>query len=206
MNIKIPAINNNMDVEGVAVSKFVFGQEYNEPLIHQLIVAYMAAARSGTKKQKNRSEVSGGGAKPWKQKGSGRARAGSSRSPLWRSGGVTFASLNRDFRQKLNKKMYRAGMRSILSELIRQERLIIADDVFPSSPKTKELSIKLKRYEDSRILIITEAINSDLFLAARNLSNVEVCVSSSLSPVALVNSDRVIVTTQAVRLIEERLA
>jgi large subunit ribosomal protein L4 len=206
MNIQIPATNNNMDVNSVAVSDIVFGQVFNEPLVHQLIVAYMAAARSGTKKQKNRSEVSGGGAKPWKQKGSGRARAGSSRSPLWRSGGVTFASSNRNFRQKLNKKMYRAGMRSILSELLRQERLVITDDVFPSTPKTKELSKKLKEYENKRILIITDALNSDLFLAARNLSNVEVCVSSSLSPVALVNSDKVIVTTKAIRLIEEKLA
>jgi large subunit ribosomal protein L4 len=206
MSIQIPAMDKNSNAEGVVVSKEVFGQEFNEPLIHQIIVAYMAAGRSGTKKQKTRSEVSGGGAKPWKQKGSGRARAGSSRSPLWRSGGVTFASSNRDFKQKLNKKMYRAGIRSILSELLRQERLVIADDVFPSSPKTKELSVMLKKYVDSKILIIIDAIDTNLFLAARNLTNVVVCVSSSLNPVELVNSDKVIITTQAVRLIEERLA
>jgi large subunit ribosomal protein L4 len=206
MKIIIPANNGNSDVESVAVSNTVFGQEFNEPLIHQLIVAYMAAARSGTTKQKNRSEVSGGGAKPWKQKGSGRARAGSSRSPLWRSGGVTFASSNRDYRQKLNRKMYRVGMRSILSELLRQQRMEIYDDVFPASPKTKELFSKLKKYEDNRILIIVDTFNSDLFLAARNLPNIEVCISSSINPVVLVNSDKVILTSQAVKLIEERLA
>jgi large subunit ribosomal protein L4 len=206
MNLQIPAIKNDKEEASVAVSEIVFGQEFNEPLVHQLVIAYMATARSGTKGQKNRSEVSGGGAKPWKQKGSGRARAGSSRSPIWRSGGVTFAASNRSFKQKLNKKMYRAGMRSILSELLRQDRLVITDDVFTTAPKTKELTKKLKGYENSRVLIIIDAINSDLFLAARNLPNVEVCISSSLSPVALVNSDKVIVTSQAVRLIEERLA
>jgi large subunit ribosomal protein L4 len=165
----------------------------------------LAAARSGTKAQKSRSDVSGGGAKPWKQKGSGRARAGTTRGPLWRTGGVTFAASNRSYKQKLNKKMYRAAMRSIFSELLRQDRLVITDDVFPVSPKTKDLTNRLKGYNNSRILIITDAINSDLFLAARNLSKVEVCVSSSLSPVALVNSDKVILTTSAIKLIEERL-
>ena len=205
MNLQIPAIIEGIENASVAVSDYVFGQEYNEPLIHQLVVSYFAAARSGTKSQKSRSDVSGGGAKPWKQKGSGRARAGSSRSPIWRSGGVTFAATNRNYKQKLNKKMYRAGLRSILSELLRQDRLVVNDDVFPTFPKTKELTKRLKKYEGKRVLIITDQINSDLFLAARNLPNVEVCVSSILSPVALVNSDKVIVTTQAIKLIEERL-
>ncbi|MEI7868559.1 MAG: 50S ribosomal protein L4 [Candidatus Methylumidiphilus sp.] len=204
MNLKIPAIEG-IENTSVAVSDYVFGQQYNEPLIHQLVVSYLAAARFGTKGQKSRSDVSGGGAKPWKQKGSGRARAGSSRSPIWRSGGVTFAATNRDYKQKLNKKMYRAGLRSILSELLRQDRLVVNDDVFPTLPRTKELTKKIKGYEGKRVLIITDAINSDLFLAARNLPNVVVCVSSKLSPVALVNSDKVIVTTQAIKLIEERL-
>jgi len=205
MSLQIPAIKDGKEDAAVAVSEAVFGQEYNEPLIHQLVVSYQAAARSGTKAQKSRSDVSGGGAKPWKQKGSGRARAGTTRGPLWRTGGVTFAASNRSYKQKLNKKMYRAAMRSIFSELLRQERLVVSDDVFPSAPKTKELTSRLEGYSDNRILIITDAVNSDLFLAARNLSKVEVCVSSSLSPVALVNSDKVIVTTSAIKLIEERL-
>lgn len=205
MSLQIPTIKDGQNDIATAVSETVFGQEFNEPLVHQLVVSYLAAARSGTKGQKSRADVSGGGAKPWKQKGSGRARAGTTRGPLWRTGGVTFAATNRSYKQKLNKKMYRAAMRSIFSELLRQDRLVITDDVFPVAPKTRELTNKLKKYDDNRILIITDAINSDLFLAARNLYKVEVCVSSSVSPVALVNSDRVIVTTSAIKLIEERL-
>jgi large subunit ribosomal protein L4 len=205
MSLQIPTIKDGQSDIAIAVSETVFGQEFNEPLVHQLVVSYLAAARSGTKGQKSRADVSGGGAKPWKQKGSGRARAGTTRGPLWRTGGVTFAATNRSYKQKLNKKMYRAAMRSIFSELLRQDRLVVTDDVFPIAPKTKELTNKLKNYEDNRILIITDAINSDLFLAARNLYKVEVCVSSSVSPVALVNSDKVIVTTSAIKLIEERL-
>lgn len=206
MSLQIPTIKNGMEEAATAVSENVFGQAFNEPLIHQLVVAYMAAGRSGTKAQKSRSDVSGGGAKPWKQKGSGRARAGSTRSPLWRTGGVTFAASNRSYKQKLNKKMYRAAMRSIFSELLRQDRIVITDDVFPAAPKTKDLANRLKKYDSGRILIITDAINSDLFLAARNLPNVEVSVSNTVSPVALVNSDKVLVTASAIKLIEERLA
>jgi len=205
MSLQIPTIKDGQNDIAIAVSEAVFGQEFNEPLVHQLVVSYLAAARSGTKGQKSRADVSGGGAKPWKQKGSGRARAGTTRGPLWRTGGVTFAATNRSYKQKLNKKMYRAAMRSIFSELLRQDRLVVTDDVFPVAPKTRELTNKLKNYEDNRILIITDAVNSDLFLAARNLYKVEVCVSSSVSPVALVNSDKVIVTTSAIKLIEERL-
>ncbi len=205
MSLQIPAMKDGKEDTAVAVSDSVFGQDFNEPLVHQLVVSYLAAARSGTKAQKSRADVSGGGAKPWKQKGSGRARAGSTRSPLWRTGGVTFAATNRSYKQKLNKKMYRLAMRSIFSELLRQDRLVVADDVIPSKPKTKELVNKLKGYGEGRVLIITDAVNSDLFLAARNLSQVEVCVSNSLSPVALVHSDKVIVTTSAIKLIEERL-
>ena len=202
MNLLIPTIGS----QNIVVSEGVFGQIYNESLVHQLVTSYLAGARSGTKKQKTRSEVSGGGAKPWKQKGGGRARAGSTRSPLWRTGGVTFAATNRDYKQKLNKKMYRAGMRSILSELLRQDRIVINDDIFPSLPKTKELLSRIKNLGKARILIVIDAVNNDLFLAARNLENVEVCVSNTLSPVALVNSDKVVLTSQAVKLIEERLA
>ena len=202
MNLQIPTMGS----QNIVVSEGVFGQIYNESLVHQLVTSYLAGARSGTKKQKTRSEVSGGGAKPWKQKGGGRARAGSTRSPLWRTGGVTFAATNRDYKQKLNKKMYRAGMRSILSELLRQDRIVINDDIFPSLPKTKELLSRIKNLGKARILIVIDAVNNDLFLAARNLENVEVCITNTLSPVALVNSDKVVLTSQAVKLIEERLA
>ena len=202
MNLLIPTIGS----QNIVVSEGVFGQIYNESLVHQLVTSYLAGARSGTKKQKTRSEVSGGGAKPWKQKGGGRSRAGSTRSPLWRTGGVTFAATNRDYKQKLNKKMYRAGMRSILSELLRQDRIVINDDIFPSLPKTKELLSRIKNLGKARILIVIDAVNNDLFLAARNLENVEVCITNTLSPVALVNSDKVVLTSQAVKLIEERLA
>ncbi len=205
MNLHIPAIIDGQESAGIAVSENVFGQVFNESLVHQLVVSYLAGGRAGTKKQKTRAEVSGGGAKPWKQKGGGRARAGSTRSPLWRSGGVTFAATNRSYKQKLNKKMYRAGLRSILSELLRQNRLIINDALNSIEPKTKVLSNELRRFEDSRILLVTSAVNDDLYLASRNLPNVNICLSSTLSPVALVNSDKVIVTTEAVKLIEERL-
>lgn len=205
MNINIPTYMNGLVGNSMVVSENVFGQKYNEPLIHQLINCYMANARSGTKAQKNRSDVSGGGAKPWKQKGSGRARAGSSRSPLWRTGGVTFAARTRDFGQKFNRKMYRAAMRSIYSELIRQDRLIVCDDIFPTEPKTKELLNKLRQYSGNKLLIITNEVKNELFLAARNLVNVNVCVTSSVSPVSLINSDKVIVTTEAIKTIEEKL-
>jgi large subunit ribosomal protein L4 len=205
MSLAIPVVKGGQSSAPMTVSEAVFGQNFNEPLVHQLVVSYLAAARSGTKGQKSRSDVSGGGAKPWRQKGSGRARAGTARSPLWRTGGVTFAASNRSYKQKLNKKMYRAAMRSIFSELLRQERLIVTDDVFPSAPKTKELCGKLKNIGAESALIITDAMNVDLFLAARNLPRVEVCTADSISPVSLVNSERVIVTAQAVRNLEARL-
>lgn len=205
MSQSIPVIKDGKADAALDVSDSVFGTEFNEPLVHQLVVSYLAAARSGTKAQKTRAEVSGGGAKPWRQKGSGRARAGSTRSPLWRTGGVTFAAGNRNYKQKLNKKMYRAAMRSIMSELLRQERLVIADDIYPSAPKTKELHEKLKSFDAGRILIIADESNSDLILAARNLPYVVVSSSAVLSPVALINSDKVIATSQAIKNIEERL-
>lgn len=205
MTLQIPVVKDGKSDAPVSVSESVFGQRFNETLVHQLVVAYLAAGRSGTKGQKSRSDVSGGGAKPWRQKGSGRARAGTTRSPLWRTGGVTFAATNRSYAQKLNKKMYRAAMRSIFSELLRQERLIVTDDIYPSAPKTKELYGKLKSLGAESALIITDAINSDLFLAARNLPNVAVCTADSLSPVSLVHSAKVIVTTQAVKNIEVKL-
>ena len=191
--------------ETITVSDAVFGLEYKESLIHQLVTAYMAAGRAGTVAQKNRSAVRGGGAKPWNQKGSGRARAGTSRGPLWRSGGVTFAAQPRDYTQKLNKKMYRAGMRSMLSELNRQQRLIIVDDIAVDTPKTKQMSAKLADLGVSKTLIITETGDEKLYLSARNLPHVEITDVAGMNPVNLVRYDHVVATVGAVRAIEEQL-
>ncbi len=192
--------------ETITVSDAVFGLEYKESLIHQLVTAYMAAGRAGTVAQKNRSAVRGGGAKPWNQKGTGRARAGTSRGPLWRSGGVTFAAQPRDYTQKLNKKMYRAGMRSMLSELNRQQRLIIVDDIAVDTPKTKQMSAKLADLGVSKTLIITETGDEKLYLSARNLPHVEITDVAGMNPVNLVRYDHVVVTVGAVRAIEENLS
>ena len=196
--------------ETIAVSDAVFGLEYKESLIHQLVTAYMAAGRAGTVAQKNRSAVRGGGAKPWNQKGTGRARAGTSRSPLWRSGGTTFAAQPRDYTQKLNKKMYRAGIRSILSELNRQQRLIVVEDITVDAPKTRQMAAKLADLgvagsDRSGPLIITETGDEKLYLSARNLPYVEVCDVAGMNPVNLVRSEHVVVTVGAIRAIEEQL-
>jgi large subunit ribosomal protein L4 len=188
------------------VSDEVFGRDFNESLVHQLVVGYLAAGRSGTKGQKTRSEVSGGGAKPWRQKGSGRARAGTTRSPLWRTGGVTFAAKNRNYEQKLNKKMYRAAMRSIFSELLRQGRLVIADNIVPAEPKTKALIGLLKDLGMEKGLLISDNLDENLILAARNLPNIGVCMAHSLSPVALVHSEKVVLTSNAAKKIEAALS
>jgi large subunit ribosomal protein L4 len=169
MSLQIPAINGQDSANSVDVTEQVFGQEFNETLVHQLVVRHLAGARAGTKAQKNRSAVSGGGAKPWRQKGTGRARAGTSRGPIWRSGGVTFAAQPRSFAQKLNKKMFKVGVRSIFSELLRQERLVVSNEIMPSSPKTKELVGKLASVDAKRVLIISEALTDDLILASRNI-------------------------------------
>lgn len=204
MSLQVPAIN--AQGAAVGVSEAVFGKEFNETLVHQLVVRYLAGARSGTKAQKNRSAVSGGGAKPWRQKGSGRARAGTTRGPLWRTGGVTFAAQPRSFEQKLNKKMFRAGVRSILSELLRQDRLAVSNDIYPATPKTKEVSQKLKAFDGQRVLIVADRIDQNLEFATRNLVNVELTTAENLNPVSLVSAERVIVTEQALKQIEERLA
>ncbi len=190
----------------ITVSDAIFGADYKESLVHQLVTAYMAAARSGTKAQKNRSAVSGGGTKPWRQKGTGRARAGTIRSPLWRSGGVTFAAQPRDYSQKINRKMYRAGIRSILSELARQERLIIVEDITVDAPKTKQLVAKLADLGVNKTLIVTETGDESLYLSARNIPNVEVTDVAGLNPVNLVRYEHVVVTVGAVRAIEEWLS
>ena len=191
--------------ETITVSDTVFGLEYKESLIHQLVTAYMAAGRSGTVAQKNRSAVRGGGAKPWAQKGTGRARAGTSRSPLWRSGGATFAAQPRDYTQKLNKKMYRAGIRSILSELNRQQRLLIVEDITVDAPKTKQMTAKLADLGVVKTLIITETGDEKLYLSARNIPHVEITDVAGMNPVNLGRCDHVVVTVGAIRAIEESL-
>ncbi len=188
------------------VNPTIFGREFNEALVHQVVVAYAAAARQGTRAQKTRSEVSGGGKKPWRQKGTGRARAGTIRSPIWRGGGVTFAAKPQDHSQKVNKKMYRGALRSILSELIRQDRLVVVEKFGVETPKTKELLAKLKAYELTDVLIISEEVDENLFLAARNLYKVDVRDVAGIDPVSLVAFDKVLITAGAVKQLEERLA
>ncbi len=192
--------------EKITVSDAVFAADYKESLVHQLVTAYMAAGRAGTKAQKNRAAVSGGGAKPWRQKGTGRARAGTIRSPIWRSGGVTFAAQPRDYTQKVNRKMYRSGIRSILSELARQDRLVVVEDITVDAPKTKQLLGKLADLGVSKTLIITETGDEKLYLSARNLPQVEVSDVAGLNPVNLVRYEHVVVTVGAVRAIEEWLS
>ncbi|HKY69726.1 MAG TPA: 50S ribosomal protein L4 [Gammaproteobacteria bacterium] len=191
--------------ESIEISEVAFGREFNPALVHQVVVAHMAGSRQGTKQQKNRSDVSGGGAKPWRQKGTGRARAGTIRSPLFRGGGVTFAARPRDYDQKVNKKMYRGAMRSILSELIRQERLKVVEDFTMETPKTKLLVERLKAMGLSNVLIIVKTLESSLYLAARNVPNVLVREARHLDPVKLLKFDRVLMTIDALRKIEETL-
>lgn len=190
----------------VSVSDLTFGKEYNQDLVHQAVVAFMAGARQGTKAQKNRADVSGGGKKPWRQKGTGRARAGTIRSPIWRSGGVTFAAQPRNFEQKLNKKMYRAAMRCILSELNRQERLLVVEEFDIDAPKTKALVQKLAQYELNDVLIVSDDVAENLYLAARNLHKVDVRDVQGLDPVSLIRFEKVVVTVSALKKIEESLA
>lgn len=189
----------------VNVSEVAFGREFNQDLVHQAVVAYMAGARQGTKAQKTRAEVSGGGKKPWRQKGTGRARAGTIRSPIWRSGGVTFAAKPRDYEQKLNKKMYRAALRCILSELNRQDRLVVVEDFTVDAPKTKALVQKLAQFDLSEVLIVTEELSENLFLASRNLHKVEVRDVQGVDPVSLIGFDKVVMTVPALKKFEEIL-
>jgi len=205
MGLQIPALNQNSSASNYDVTDDVFGQTYNETLVHQLVTKFLAGARAGTKAQKTRSEVSGGGAKPWRQKGTGRARSGTTRSPIWRTGGVTFAASPRSYDQKLNKKMFKVGIKSILSELLRQERLVVSNDVMPTSNKTKELVAKLKDITAKRILIIVKTVDENIALASRNIPYLEVIEAANLNPVLLVGADKVIATTDALSVIEERL-
>lgn len=190
----------------ISVSDENFAQEFREALVHQVVTACMAATRSGNAQQKNRSAVNGGGVKPWRQKGTGRARAGTIRSPIWRGGGKVFPSMPRDYAQKINRKMYRAAMRSILSELVRQDRLVAIESFGVEAPKTRELAAKLAELDLDNVLIISDDPDDNLYLAARNLPQVAVCDAASADPVSLIGFEKVLVTTAALKLLEERLA
>ena len=188
------------------VSDAVFGADYNEALIHQAVVAYQAGARQGTRAQKNRSAVSGGGAKPFRQKGTGRARAGTSRSPLWRSGGKIFPASPQDFSQKMNRKAYRVAMRSILSELVRQDRLVVSDDFFVAEPKTKLLVKKMQDMNLKEVLFVTDQVDDNLVLASRNLYHVGIIEAEEINPLSLIGFNAVVMTPAAVKQIEDKLA
>lgn len=197
---------NVVNGSALDLSETVFAKDFNEALIHQAVVTYMAGGRAGTKANKSRSEVSGGGIKPWRQKGTGRARAGTIRSPLWRSGGVTFAAKTRDYSKKLNKKMYKGAMRSILSELVRSERLIVVEDFSMEAPKTKELLAKVNEIAGGQdVLIITDTAENVL-LSARNLYRCEVLSSTALNPVSLVAHEKVVITKAALENVQEWLS
>ena len=200
--MKLKLVSGGADLE---VSEAAFGQKFNESLVHQVVTAYRAAGRAGTKAQKSRAEVRGGGKKPWAQKGTGQARAGSSRSPIWVGGGKTFAAKPRDFAQKVNRKMYRGAIRSMLSELARTDRLVVTDSIPLEAPKTRLLANQLKTWSLEKVLIIVEATDEKLYLASRNLPYVEVIEATALNPLALASYDKVLMTVAAVKRIEERL-
>ena len=198
---------NLKTVSGAAVelSEVAFGKDFNEALVHQVVTAYLAGARQGTRAQKNRAEVSGGGKKPWRQKGTGRARAGSIRSPIWRGGGKAHAAVPQNWEQKVNRKMYRGAMQCILAELVRQDRLMLVEDITVSGPKTKELVEKLKGLGVDNVLIVTDAVDENLYLAARNLPNVAVIDTAAIDPVSLIGFDRVLMSVPAAKKLEVEL-
>jgi large subunit ribosomal protein L4 len=198
-------LKNASPASEIQLSDAAFGRAYNEALVHQVVTAYMAAGRSGTKAQKTRAEVRGGGKKPWSQKGTGQARAGSIRSPIWVGGGRAFAARPRDFSQKVNRKMYRAAMQSMVSELLRTERLVAVESIELTAPKTKLLIAKLAEFGLTRALILVEAYEEKLFLAARNVPYVDVLPVASLDPLSLIKHDKVIATAGALKLLEQRL-
>lgn len=206
MELNIAKPGNLVGKEKISISDEAFAREFNETLVHQTVTTYLAGARQGTVQQKTRSDVSGGGRKPWRQKGTGRARAGTIRSPLWRTGGVTFAARPQDHSKKLNKKMYRGAMACIMSELIRQGRLLVVDDFVVSSHKTKELIAKLNEFALDNVLIVAEDIAENLFLAARNLHKVDVLDAAGLDPVSLIGFDKVLMTVPALKKVEEMLS
>jgi len=199
-------MNLNLVAGGsIEVSEVAFGRDFNEALVHQVVNAYLAGGRQGTRKQKTRSEVSGGGRKPWNQKGTGRARAGTIRSPIWVGGGRAFAARPQDHSQKVNRKMYRAAMQCILAELVRQERLIVVETFELSEAKTKSMLVKLAEFDATDALIVTEAVETGLYLAARNIPKIDVVDAAGINPVSLVGSEKVIITVAALKKIEELL-
>jgi len=200
--MKIELLSNTKNKD-ISISNEVFSKEFNESLIHQAVVSFLASSRQGSAKQKNRSEVRGGGKKPYRQKGTGRARAGTIRSPLWRGGGVTFASRPRDFSKKINKKMYRAAIKSIFSELVRQNRLVAFEKPELKKPKTKEIANFLNQFSLSKVLIITDELDMNLYLSARNIPNVDVISVREINPVNLLKPQKVAVTSEALKQIEE---
>lgn len=206
MELKLIELATGKENGTVAVSDALFGVDFNESLVHQVVTAYMNAGRAGTKAQKNRAAVSGGGAKPWRQKGTGRARAGTTRSPVWVGGGRAFPGHNRDFSQKVNRKMYRGAMRSILAELNRSGRLIVVDDFKVDAPKTKEFNAKMATLNIKDALIVTEVFDEYLYLSCRNLYSADVCDVASIDPVSLVGFENVVMTQGAVKRLEEQLA
>jgi len=192
--------------QSISLSDVAFGHEFNESLVHQVVTAFLAGGRAGTKGQKTRAMVRGGGKKPRPQKGSGQARAGSIRSPIWRGGGKVFAAVTRDHSQKVNRKMYQGALRAIVSELVRQERVVVLPEFGVSAPKTKELAGKLKALELDNVLIVTEQVDEKLYLASRNLPNVEVRDATGLDPVSLIGFEKVLFTVPSIRRLEEWLA
>lgn len=198
------AIHNSK--KKVSVSDDAFAASFNETLVHQLVMSYMAAARAGSKAQKTRSQVSGGGAKPWRQKGTGRARAGTIRSPIWRSGGVTFAATPRDYSKKLNKKMYRAGLRSLVSELLRQDRLLLIDKLGVTEPKTKQMQARLDDLGVDNALLLTDGLDSAVYLSARNIPNIQVMDIAIVDPVSLIKQEKIVIDEAALKKLEERLS
>ncbi len=206
MELTVHSFGGGVKSEALTVSDIVFNSSFNEPLVHQVVTAYLATARSGTAAQKTRSQVSGGGAKPFRQKGTGRARAGTIRSPLWRSGGVTFAAVPRNYSQKVNRKMYVRAFRSIFSELVRQDRLRVVEDFSIEAPKTKILIEKLKGMELGKVLLVQDVPNVDLELASRNIPHVLVSSVKSLSPVTLIGFDHVLVSSSALKIVEEKFS
>ena len=202
MELQVQTLASSAASGAVALSDEVFGTAFNEPLIHQVVTAYMAAGRAGTKAQKSRADVAGGGRKPWRQKGTGRARAGTIRSPLWRGGGRAFAARPRSYEQKVNRKMYRSALRSILSELVRQDRLLIVDDFQLAEPRTKLALAALNKLGVNDVLIVCDEITENLFLAARNIPHVGMADVSAIDPVLLVSYDKVVVTQKALAGLE----
>lgn len=205
MELKLTTASGDASTKTVEVSEAAFAKDFNESLVHQVVTAYLAGGRAGTKGQKNRAAVRGGGAKPWRQKGTGRARSGTIRSPIWRSGGTTFAAGNRDFSQKVNRKMYRSAMVSIMSELVRQERLLVIPEMKMDGPKTKELAEQLKTLGAENALIVTLDFDQNIYLSSRNLINIEYADAQHINPVNLVRYQRVIMTVDAVKKVEEML-